>query len=156
MKGISPVVATVLLIAITVGMVGLVSVFTTDFFRTTTDTVKSQSDTQIDCSFSGVSLHTLRFANNYLSGHVENVGKIVLGNVSINVIYQNSTTERFDLCDSGSNTVRCSAGSGNTSLSLSELNTFNIAISSSTYDRIRVFTNCTEATDTAQRGDVAS
>lgn len=151
-KGISPLVATILIIALTVGVVGIVAVWLTGFTRTTTDTVSTQSGRQIECSFGAVSVDNLKFANNFLSGRVENRGQIALGNISVNIIYQNASTEKFELCKSGSTATRCDGG--NLSLLVSEQSSFNVTIGGSNYDTIRVFTNCTGVSDTAQRGDV--
>jgi flagellin-like protein len=154
MKGISPLVATVLIIAVTVGAVGIVSVWVTGFFRESSETVGSQSKTQIDCSAGAIGLTSLRFASNYLSGNFENKGLIVLGNISMNIIFQNASSEKFDFCTSGSNTVRCTTG--NLSLLLSDEKSFNVTIGGSNYDTIRIFTNCTGVSDTARRGDVTT
>lgn len=153
-KGISPLVATILIIAITVGVVGIVAVWITGFTRTTTETVSTQSGRQIDCSFGAVSVGNLKFANNFLSGRVENRGQIALGNISVNIIYQNASAEKFELCKSGSTAVRCDGG--NLSLLVSEQTSFNVTIGGSNYDTIRVFTDCTGVSDTAQRGDVST
>jgi hypothetical protein len=84
---------------------------------------------------------------------MENNGLIALGNLTLTVIYQNATSERFQFCSDPTGAVSC--GSGNLTLTQSQLAAFNITIGGSNYDSIKLSSNCTSAYDTAERGDVS-
>lgn len=144
MKGIDPLVATVLLIAFTVAVGGIISIWLTGFTQTQTAAVGSQASTSITCSNGGISLSSLGYCSGYLSGQISNTGTITLGNISITVIYSNSTTtQKFCLNLTGSTVgALVSPCTGNFTLAPSELNTFNFTIGGSNYGTIRVTSNC--------------
>lgn len=155
LKGISPLVATVLLIAFVVSVGGLVAAWTSSFTKDTTQLVADQSKIQVTCQYGKLNLKSLQFASTpvKLSGVMENNGLIALGNLTLTVIYQNSTSQRFELCSDPAGAASCS--SGNLTLTQSQLAAFNITIGGSNYDSIRLSSNCTSAYDTADRGDVS-
>lgn len=154
LKGISPLVATVLLIAFVVSVGGLVAAWTSGFTKDTTQLVADQSKLQITCQYGKLNLKNLQFASTpvKLSGVMENNGLIALGNLTLTVIYQNATSERIEMCSSSSGAASCA--SGNLTLTQSQLAAFNVTIGGSNYDSIRLSSNCTSAYDTADRGDV--
>ncbi|MGC8812241.1 MAG: archaellin/type IV pilin N-terminal domain-containing protein [Candidatus Aenigmatarchaeota archaeon] len=140
-KGISPLVATVLLIAFTVVAASVISLwlmpFLTKFFQSTTE----ETDIRLKCSKGGVSLFDLEYnsSSSYLSGKIENTGSVSLGNFFMEIIYTNYTVERKELCYSGGAAVTCE--SSNLTLLPRNLIAFNFQIPSN-YDTLTISTNC--------------
>lgn len=152
MKGISPLIATVLLVAFTVGVAGIISLWLTGFTKQQTETIGSQAEVSIVCSYGGINLRNLKFGNNLLNGTIENTGSIALGNISLQIIYTNASDQKIPLCLVDSRTVACSLA--NLSLSARELAAFSVSISSN-YDRIRAYTNCSTVYDEVASNEVA-
>jgi flagellin-like protein len=150
-KAISPMVATVLLIAFTVAVGGVVSVWLQTFSRTTTGEVSEQTESEIYCSYAGISMSNLEYCSSYLFGRLENTKFKAIGNITVQIIYTNATTQTIRLCNNGS-----SCPSSLMSLEPGELKTFNISIDSSSYDTIRVYTNCSNVDDEVQSGQVTA
>jgi flagellin-like protein len=140
-KGISPLVATVLLIAFTTAIASIISFwlipFLKEFFQSTTQ----QTDIQLKCSKGGISLFDLKYnlSSSYLSGKIENTGSISLGNFDMEIIYTNYTIERNGLCSSNGIIIFCETS--NLTLLPRSLVFFNLQISSN-YDTIIINTNC--------------
>lgn len=161
-KGISPIIATVLMIAFTVAVAGILSGWLTAFTTTSTQTVKSQSDTELTCSYGGISIGSLRFSGGYLSGNVDNTRTVSLGGITVQIIFTNKTIQNVKLCSTATATCCTSCATvcstcttANTSLSPRETTTFNITTNSN-YEKIRVYTNCSSVYDEANSGDVSS
>jgi flagellin-like protein len=152
-KGISTIIATVLLIAFTVAVAGILSSWLTSFTTSSTQTVKSQSDAELTCSYGGISLDSLKYSGGYLSGNIDNTRTISLGGLTIQIIFTNKTIQNVKLCSTGTTTVSCSIS--NASLSPRETTTFNITTTSD-YDTIRIYTNCSSVYDQVGSGDVSS
>lgn len=143
MKGISPLIATVLLIAFTVAVGGLISIWITGFAKTQTQAIGSQASTSISCSNGFLSFQTnLKFCNNYLSGVIINTGSITLGNISLTITYTNATAQKIYLQLLGSSLNGTPTCCGNFSLNPNELSVFNVSIWGNNYDTIRVVSNC--------------
>lgn len=156
MKGLSPLVATVLLIAFTVGVGGLISIWLTDFTQTSSKIVSKDSEERIVCSNGAIDLSNLRYCNNNISGIVKNNGMITIGNITLQTVFNNGTLVTHALNDTG-------AGGGTNGaflvLRAGRLFSFNVSIggaSSGNYDRIYVYTNCSSVTDTATSVDVTA
>lgn len=140
MKGVSPLIATILLIAFTLSVAGIVSIWLTGFARTSTETVGKESSTQLICSYGGIALSSLKFSNNRLSGSIENTRTIILGNITIQVLYTNASSQTEKLY---------------VSLTPREKYSFNISISNN-YDKIRVITNCSSVYDEVGSSEVTT
>lgn len=155
MKGISPLIATVLLIAFTVAVAGIISVWLTGFASTTTKTVGGQANIEIICTGGQISLKNLKCVNGYLSGDISNAGTIALGNITLQILYTNGTQHPKLYLSLVGNSVNASTTCcGNLTISPAEKYRFNTSISSG-YDKIRVLTNCTaKVTDEASSSDV--
>ncbi|MEM5790827.1 MAG: archaellin/type IV pilin N-terminal domain-containing protein [Candidatus Aenigmatarchaeota archaeon] len=153
MKGISPLVATVLLIAFVVSVAGILSIWLNSLTLSTTQLVGSEASTAITCSYGGIRLTDLSFSNNFLIGGIENTGSITLGNISLQIVYLNLTTQKIELCLEGG--VAKSCFSSNLTLSPRDLIYFNVSASSN-FDKIRVLTNCTSVYFEAESSDVSS
>lgn len=157
-KAISSLIATVLLIAFTVSVASIISVWLTGFTRSTTSTVSSQAEMDITCNNAQIALSTLKYcsSNSYLSGDVSNSGTVALGNVSLQILYSNGTQHpKLYLSLLGGAISSSTSCCGNLTLTTAEKYRFNISGINSNYDKIRVITNCTSrATDEASSSDV--
>lgn len=152
-KGISPMIATVLLIAFTIAVGGLVSVWMTSFTKTTTGEVSTQEETKIYCSYAGISISGLNYCNLYLWGTVENTNLKPIGNITLQIFWDNATTpKKIYLCQNGSACVTASA----MELSPGEFTTFNVSVGGSNYDKVRVYTNCSDVDDEASRAYIST
>lgn len=155
MKGISPLIATVLLIAFTVAVGGILSVWLTTFSRTSTDIIGSQSSTQLTCSYGGISLSNLAETGGWVSGNVRNTGLIGLGNFTFVYIWSNATSFSTQLCSNSSSAFSCTTS--NMSFTTNQVLPFNVSAGGGTnVQTLRVATNCTNAFATASSSDFTS
>jgi flagellin-like protein len=95
MKGISPLIAAVLLIAFTVAIGGVVSLFFTSFTKQTTSGVSSQGQALISCTGSAPTVDLVRYgSSSFMLVNVTytNPGSITLQNVVIYTTLSNSST----------------------------------------------------------------
>lgn len=142
MKAISPIMATVLLIALVIVTAGIVNTWVYNFTKTSTKDIKKEAV----CVKAEISLNSLRYCNNFLSGIIYNDGPIALGNLTVYIIYQNASQQKFELNDSAGNKLALNAG---------YLATFNISASSN-YDSVIILTNCTEKIDKKERNEITA
>jgi len=143
MKGLSPVIASILLIALTVAVASIVGLWVSGFTRTSTKTIEEKSAKELVCTYGGIRFSsvpepTYSTTTGNFSGAVENTGTIVLGNVKLQVIYDNSSLETINLVNV---------------LQPGEVYVFNVSISEN-FEIIRVTTNCTNVDDTLERSDI--
>jgi len=159
MKGVSPLIATVLLIAFTVAAAGIISGWLQGFTRSTTNTVTSQSQNELICSYAGISLSSLKYsATDFsLSGKIENTGKVGIGGITMQIFFNNgSGSNNLPLCTNG--TV-FSCTSANLSLIPREMAAFNISSGSTalaSIDKIRIFSNCSTVYDSASSSQITT
>ncbi len=153
MKGLSPLVATVLLIAFTVGVGGLISVWISGFTQTSSKIVSKEGENQLICSNGAIELSTLRYCNNNMSGIIKNNGRIALGNITLQITGTNTSQVNIALNDSA-------GGSGGAYLGLKagQIFSFNQTLTTvgANYDKIWIYTNCSSVTDLADRSDVTA
>jgi hypothetical protein len=156
MKGISSFIATILIIAVTVAVGGIISSWMIHFVSTETKTVGSQSELEITCNDGAISLSDLKYHCPKLSGKVKNTGKIDLGNITLEIQYTNATREAQCLSYAGGTLVNATC-QGNLTMSIQEEYSFNLTIGGSNYDKIRVYSaNCTKVDYTAESSDVTT
>lgn len=155
MKAISPLIATVLLIAFTVAVGGILSLWLTTFTKSQTTIVGQRSETDLQCSYGAISISDLKYSSGgrTLSGRIENTRIISLGNITLQIIWANSSLTKYNLCLVNNVANNCS--SANLSLVPREVITFNVSVSSD-YSKIRVYTNCSAVFDEATSADVSS
>lgn len=153
-KGISPFIATILLIALTVTVASLVGTWLIGFSKTSTESVESKVNLEILCNKGGISFSEVCYLNNYLSGYLTNIGTITLGNITLQVLYTNASQQTFYL-NYGSGAVLANITCcGNLTMYSNEKFQFNASINSN-YDRVRVYTNCTgKVTDEVLASDI--
>lgn len=145
-KGISAMIATVLLIAFTVAVGGILSAWFTGFARSTSEDVKDVEETKIYCAYAGVSVSSLNYCGLYLWGTVKNTDLKAIGNITLQIFWDNFTTpNKIYLCQNGSACVSASS----MELMPGDSATFNVSIGGDNYDKIRVYTNCSNVDDEA-------
>lgn len=145
-KGISAMIATVLLIAFTVAVGGILSSWFMGFARSTSEDVKDVEETKIYCAYAGVSVSSLNYCDLYLWGTVKNTDLRAIGNITLQIFWDNFTTpNKIYLCQNGSACV----GASSMELVPGDTATFNVSIGGGNYDKIRVYTNCSNVDDEA-------
>ena len=150
-KGVSPLIATVLLIAFTVAVAGVISIWITGFASESTETVTNQTDIELYCSNGGVGVSDLRYCNSYLAGIIQNTGLVDLSGITAQVTFQNATpAQTIYLEQNGSATTN----SSKMVLSPRQIASFNITIGGSNYHRIHIYTNCANVYDDVDSGYV--
>lgn len=140
-KGISPFIASVLLIAFAIAVAGIFSGWITSFTKETTEEVKKHSEKRVTCSYGGIALDDLVYnsTSGNLTGMIENTDIIVLGNIDLEIFYDNATREEKDL---------------NKILEPGEKDVFN-ELADDNYDKIRVITNCSNVYHELSSSDVS-
>jgi len=150
-KAISPLVATVLLIGFTVAVAGIVVVWLTTFATTSTEDVGEKTETELYCAYGGIRISDLQFCNNYLSGILHNTNLIDIGNITIQITYLNATPAKTIYLAQNGTSI---SGYSEMGLKPRELATFNVSIGGSNYNKVHVYTNCSNVYDDAGRADV--
>ncbi len=109
MKGISPLIATILLIAFTVAVGGLLSVWFSTLTTSQTQTVQAGSDALASCATTSISIDSVRFVRNAASTWVnvtvassgsQNLKNLTItvsgaGSVTRSVVFYNSSGDDF-------------------------------------------------------------
>lgn len=85
-KGVSPLIAAVLLIAFTMAVAAILTAWVTTFTQEQTDQLGNQSSQQIDCSFAQVNIFSEDYDSNWVNISVENNGQEELGNLSVTAL----------------------------------------------------------------------
>jgi len=142
MKGLSPFIASVLLIAFVLAVAAVFSGWYTSFVKETTEDVETHSKKRVTCVHGGIALNNIKFNSTEvnMTGEVENTDVIDLGSITIELFYDNATRVENDL---------------SMTLKPGERDTFNIA-SNSNYETIRVYTNCSDVSDEITSSDVST
>jgi flagellin-like protein len=151
-KAISPLIATVLLIAFVVSVAALVSIWLTGSVKFWTLLIGGRGEKEIICSHGGISLSGLGFCGSNLTGIVGNTGTIDLGDIVLYIIYTDHTSEKIEMCTIGNTIVNCTVS--NLTLVPAEQHSFNLPIKGSNYDKIRVATNCSGVYDDVTSNEV--
>nr|EGQ40826.1 MAG: archaeal flagellin N-terminal-like domain protein [Candidatus Nanosalinarum sp. J07AB56] len=84
-KGISPILASVLLFAVTVSVVGIFANFAPNLVSTVTEGTQEQAQSQITCEGAGISFEGVSYdsSNNDVAANVRNTGESRLTNVTV-------------------------------------------------------------------------
>lgn len=92
-KGISPFIAEILLIGLAIAVAAVIITWGMGFTRTSTQNIQGQSETQMMCSYGGIStLDDVYYKNGYLYGYLRNSGNIPL-RVNFQIVYDNGTVQ---------------------------------------------------------------
>lgn len=134
MKGISPFISVVLLIAITISIGAIFSRWFTSFISKSSSEIEEQSKTKIVCSNGGIALSRIIYnqTSGNIYGYVRNTDIISLGDIDIEIFLKNAT--RIFLNE-------------NITLMPGEQNSFVYNLNTNNYDYIRVKTNCSNVND---------
>jgi hypothetical protein len=131
-KGVSPLIAEILLIGFTVAIASIIILWSTSFTKTTTKTIGSQAETQMACTYGGIDFYgtiTYNSTSQAIYGYIRNTGNIPLGNITFQIVYKNGNID--------TKTLQLDA------LLPSAISSFYFDGISSNIDLIYVFTNCT-------------
>jgi len=139
-KGISPFIASVLLISFAIAVAGVYGGWFQSFINTITGTIEERETVRVECTYGGIALDDVEYnsTSGYLTGKIENTDIIPLGNIDLEIFYDNATREEKDL---------------NKELEPGERETFNVLVDSN-YDEVRVFTNCSNVDDEVSKSDI--
>lgn len=148
-KAISEMIATVLLIAFTVAVAGIVSIWVTGFASQSTQQVTAQTNIELYCVYGGISVSNLAYCGGSMSGIVTNTNLKDIGNITMQIIYDNSTSQTIKLNSSSNSAVFMS-------LSPRALDSFNVSIGGGNYYTLHFYTNCSNVYDDAGRSDVTN
>ena len=146
MKGISPFLASILLIAFVVTVAGIYRVWIINFSRTATETIGEKSEKKIICSYGEIFCEDFTFntTSGNLTGKIKNTGLIPLGEISLEIFYTNATKEEKFL---------------NMSLDSGEEKPFNVKLGCNStncnYERIRTITNCSNVEKIVYANEIA-
>ncbi|MDY6768637.1 MAG: CARDB domain-containing protein [Candidatus Nanohaloarchaea archaeon] len=93
-SGVSPLIAAVLLIALTMGLAAIITPYVTTFAEERSQQLKNRSGQEIQCSYAGVDVADAVYisANNQTDVSVENTGTVDFNNVSV-VTYTGSAVQ---------------------------------------------------------------
>lgn len=102
-KGISPLIAAVLLIAFTMAVAAILTAWVTSFTQRTTEDVGNSSEELVSCSFAGLSIYDAIYDGENVTVSLANTGTKDLTNVSVVVFLDGgeSSQEWVDSLDSG-------------------------------------------------------
>ncbi|MDI6806800.1 MAG: hypothetical protein QMD14_03225 [Candidatus Aenigmarchaeota archaeon] len=153
MKGISPLIAVVLLIAFTIVIGGILLLWARGFVGEPLLEAKERAEEEIECAYGYIELSDLEYCEPpKLLGSIINRGTIKLKNLTIFVIYPAPTLPaEFPLCTDGMKIFNCSVA--NLSIDINELYRFNISTSSG-FDEVRITTHCPGVTHTVKWGRI--
>ena len=147
-KGISPFIASVLLIAFAIAVAGVYGGWFQSFIKNITGTVEEKEEKRVECIYGGIALDDVQYdntsGNGYLTGTIENIDIIPLGNIDLEIFYDNATRQKIDL---------------NEEIPAGEEHTFNETIGCSdkyncNYERVRVYTNCSDVDDEVDSSEI--
>jgi len=154
MKGISPLVAEVLLIAIAVSVASLFGMWIIGFSKTQTATLQNQTTQEIDCSNANIAFYgTPTYSSGKFSSLIKNTGLIVLKGIYLDVIYDNSTTQRIELCENENSVFECE--NANLTLYQGDIRSIEVSIDSNIYSIILSSSTCPSVSDKLYKKDIS-
>jgi flagellin-like protein len=139
MKGISPLIAAVLLIAFTVAIATLIMGWMSAYTRTTTSNVTSQSETAVECGSAAIKINHVYITGSFGSA----TGTVVVENTG----FKDFTTVNALIASTNGST--CSTGSS-TTLSKGEIKSITVGTDcpdASSFERAIVTTECGGVSD---------
>lgn len=146
MKGIQPLIATMLLIALAVVLAGLVGIWFSEYTSSSEEQITQQEEQERTCVQARITLSQVSYCSNYLSGTIDNTGLISLENISLIIIYQNNTQQKIVLNDSANNPLAIKARG---------IYVFNLTLESN-YDEVWVLTHCPGKKAKVDRSEIST
>lgn len=99
-KGISPLIAAVLLIAFTMAVAAILTAWVTTFTQTTTSDIGNRSSTQVSCSFAGLTIYDAVWdtGSSVVTVSVSNTGtRDLTGGVSVTAFLSNGSASSAEI-----------------------------------------------------------
>ncbi|MFH8080585.1 MAG: hypothetical protein QXO84_01765 [Candidatus Aenigmatarchaeota archaeon] len=129
MKGISAFLSAILVIAATLAIAGIFSVWYNNFIKGVMKNVEEQSSKKVICSNAGIALENVKYnqTNGMIIGYIRNSDLVTLGDIDVEIFLLNASKIVLD---------------ENMTLQPGEMEVFSFNLSTSSYDFIRVKTNC--------------
>jgi hypothetical protein len=142
MLGVSPVIATVLIIAFTVAVVGIFGPWLLTFHREETKTISEQARKELICSFGNILLKDVRYCSttDKLTGRIENHGTVQINEVKLSVFFANASFTENPLCLIGTSVQKCETS--NLTLEVGSAVSFSLKAGGSNFDFVRALTKC--------------
>jgi flagellin-like protein len=138
-KGISPIVAAVLLIAFSLIIGGLMLLWTRGFVGGTTEEAEKRAEELRRCGGGIIQLSNLKYCNNSLTGDIINRGTATLGNLTLFVYLENLEVSNYPLCLVDRKVINCSVS--NFSLPMNEKYKFDLSLELRPIE-VRITTDC--------------
>jgi flagellin-like protein len=139
MKGISPIIAAVLLIAFTIVIGSILLLWSRGFVEQPLVETGEKAEKEVECAYGFLELSNLEYCNETLKGSIFNKGTIKLKNITIHIVYPApQAPSKFPLCLSGDKIVNCTVA--NLSIDVGEVYKFNI--STPQPEEVRVTSHC--------------
>ncbi|MDY6761920.1 MAG: archaellin/type IV pilin N-terminal domain-containing protein [Candidatus Nanohaloarchaea archaeon] len=85
-KGVSPLIAAVLLIAFTMAVAAILTAWVTTFTQEQTSQLGNQSAQQIDCNFGQIDVFSRESSTRWVNISLENSGRVDLTNISVTAV----------------------------------------------------------------------
>ena len=139
MRAVSPIIATVLLIALVVIVAAIINLWISNFTGSTKE-MREEADTQLFCSKTEVSFGNMKYCNSHMSGVIHNSGTSDIENLVFFVLYQNGTQQINDL---------------NKTLISGYVEVFNFTANSE-YAIVGILTNCTDKDFSLKRNEISA
>ena len=145
MRAVSQFVSTILLIAMSILVFGILSTWLINYVNKTGTDVASQSENKLICSHGAINAEVNACdISNTINVTIENSGDITLGNITLQLIYTDHL-EKVYLCYSNGYTFNCTKQEANLTLRPGDVVVFNSKVSGiNNLQRIHVNTNCTD------------
>ena len=153
LKGISPLISIVLLVALAVAVGAIISTWLFGFTQKQATTVSERAEEDIACSYASLLLSDVEYCNGRVSGQIENTGDISLLIKKLLIVYSNGSTQETGLCLIGSVIKTCTTS--NLTLAPRDLAIFNVSASQNIL-KIRVTSNCSSAYSDISSEDITS
>lgn len=95
-KGISPIIASVLLLAVTLSIMGIFSGWAPQLVQSVTEDTSNRTDHRLNCNDADLGFETASFSGSNLDVAIRNTGNYDLNNVIIAAYYTNDTLAAQD------------------------------------------------------------
>ncbi len=141
-KGISPLIATVLLIAFTITIATLLASWMTGFTTTQTETTGTTADAEIKCAYGSITIKSMKYNNSDTKLYAEienNAGDVDLSNITFSIILANSSTYTYSTtCNCNDETLRAAE---------TKIYSNSSVVGGCNIDKVYVTSNCRNAYD---------
>jgi flagellin-like protein len=139
LKGVSPVIAVVLLIALVSGLAGIIYAWSRGMVVLTTERVRKEMEVRAECLYASIDLFGLRYCEPWFIGFIQNTGAAKLNEFRFQVIFKNLSLKFVPLCFAENRVLSCAEA--NASARPGEIFPFNLSLEPN-YDLIKLLTDC--------------